>query len=303
MSMDKVFEERTLKLAKDAYNAQRYSLVLEYCDKVLKENQDNCEAWLLKAKVSGWLTLEEASIGNSALEYTKIALEIVSEDERRGLADEMVHEFGRQIENTVNKVFTENGEKAGQEQVKLNICIKCWKDILTMPYISEAESVVQRNAMKRCFYPSGSSEDAKIRNRVMAKVTKDNDGNKLVAEVNDIILRHGLKNDRMFLAENQEVAKEELQNAIDKVALNKEKLQANQVKKKELDITIYKCNRDYDEVAKKIFGQGAKLKKELAAKLVELTKEFDELVADSDSLSEEMKYLNQRIKVLEEVIE
>lgn len=301
--MDKIFEERTLKLAKDAYKAERYGLAMEYCDKILKENPDSYDTWILKAKVSGWQILEEKSIGNSAVEYTKIALEIVPEEERRNLADEMLRELGHQIESTVNRIFNENAEKAGQLQDTLNICIKCWKDILTIPHVSEGESIAQLGLMKRCFYPSGSSDDAKIRNRVMSKITRDNDGSRMAAEVNDIISKNGLKNDKKYLEENKELAMEELQTSREIMASDKDRLQSNQVRKKELDITIYKCNRDYEEVAKKIFGKGAKLKKELAIKLEELTKELEEIQNDSEKLTEEIKYLNQRVKMLEEVIQ
>lgn len=291
MEMDNAFETRTVKLANDAYKSNKYELAVEYCDKVLKENPDNLEAWRIKARVAGYQVLEEDILGNSAVEYMKIILEIVEEEERRDLANEMFTEHGNQIFVTASKEVAENGDKD-----KINLCIKRWKELLQLPYVSEKNSLEQMELMKESLY----STEAKA--KVTARATRDADGTKLFAEVQSIIAQNGLKNDREYLSDNSQLANDELEQAQMNLERNMYDLKNNQAKRKQVDIDLYKTKRDYDEVAKKIFGKGARMKKELAEKVEYLTRELANIDAEIAKEKSEIEYLRGRVSSLKEIV-
>lgn len=84
--------ENYLNIAKSAYNANNMSECETYCNKILENDSNNYEAWLLKGKCVGWQSrIEEAGI------YFSNTIDNTSEDK----IDEIKSEIGKEIQEII----------------------------------------------------------------------------------------------------------------------------------------------------------------------------------------------------------
>ncbi len=126
--------ENYLDMAKAAFDGEDIEGVVSYCDRILEIDRDNCEAWVLKAKVAGWgSTLSNIKIPQ-AITAAKRAINLAPEQNKYEVAAEVYLFIKSQIVALIQIAHRMPGVSGTQYIQK--IMLQWQSTLVDMPYLS-----------------------------------------------------------------------------------------------------------------------------------------------------------------------
>ena len=289
-----------LKLAELSYESKDYKAAVESCNKILTIDSENYKAWEVKAKSIGWC---DSTLANpkcfEALEMAKKAIQFATPEAKQTLAGTLQTEICLQTFALIDLYSSMNSMGRVMNQTTFVMLMNTYLQALELPYVLSSILNLNCDIIAKKLTPNETFAQICFLENVKGIQKELNQGKDYLDEV-EKIREYGNNNNEInywkdypeFLNSNKEKILAELKEELNKWQSIEEKYCA-------IESEIAKTKEIVKQNQFKLFGEGAKIRRENEEKIYSLQtqkfnleSEYKERQKSASSIEKKIELLN-----------
>jgi len=294
--------DNLIQMARLSQESKDYKTAIESCDKVLLLNAENYNAWEIKSKCIGWVDSTLASPKcYEALAMAKKAIAFAPPEKKPKMADDLQEEICLQTMGLINIYSQMNSLGQVMHRPTFATLMKTYLEALELPYVSKDVLIANCKMILQKLNADDSYAEILFDISIKDAQNNFNNGKKYTDDVDEIQKRGINENELNYWKDYPEVISSQ------KLQLLSE-LESDLALWNDVNQKYIQLNEEYEQVEAvikknqfKLWGDGAKLRKENETKASALEKEIRQIEKEYSKREKTHTLIERKIEFLKSI--